>query len=570
MEKTKKQKTKQKKTSMILGIINFVFITLFLIIGSVPLIAGQISDGTWTRSYITQYVIILIVLIVNILMLFFSIKSVHKKWACITMIVASIFLAVVPCLLYLIGGIVGLSKIKKLKKINIEASAKVSDNTDVDCNENRILAAYLKNGDTEYENLTRNAELSYSEVLLDKNNNYPLVAHLQNKDIYFKQEAVIQTNSGLFCMVTPLQDGVNHELVGMFAVIDNNGQEDLAIVDESFPEYNEIGNIYGSLLNGNFDGNAIQNTDNFNPNDETLTATIKTPSKTGSIIMCCIISLYYLALTILGFLGMFLGKDILWSGNTPELTKALNFVTGLIILALIPSIGFYISIKGPFKRNKVSLITIISVSLALMIIIDILYFVFKTPYDEVLRNSQSISKFANDSVILTVSLFIGQIGLILLYGLSLVHINTSRFVKLKAGKCASNSFGQVILHLAKEICYGFINLMKSVLKFKEKHTTAFLVIGTIALTLCLFVSVDVLIALVIALVIFGIVLIFSRFISGLYSPASTPSFNLTDDSGSNRTLTYHSYDYYQSQDVYKDDIGQYWRTQDGGKTFFRQ
>lgn len=461
---------------------------------------------------------------------------------------------------------------KEARKANKANVATGTDSGIISDNSKEIIPnkAFLKEGDASPENFSKNEGVPYSVALLDPDNIYPLVLLFPEETMYLKQEAVIQTQSGLYCVIQILDGEIDPDMVNIAQISEIDGKETIFLIDQTYEEYQTIGCIYGGLLNGDDESvNELLNT--ATTQESPQVAKVKKPSKKGNIIGLSLMSVYYCVWIILAFLGMFLGNDLLWTGSTAAQTKALNFVTGLIMLALAPGLGFFIALKAPFKRNKVAVISIIATSLALMLIMDILYFVLKAPYNEVLIGSSNVSSIANASVMLTVSLFLGQFGLIFLYGISLLHIDAFSFRKLDAGKCPYTSFGPVIIHLGKQLACGIVNILISVLRFKEKHTTAFLVIGTIALTLCIFVSAAVLIALIIILVIFAIILAFTATFSYMHVPQSNTSKTVEiNDGGVVRTLTFKSSDFFSGRDIYVSDNLQTWYTDDGGYSFYQE
>ena len=114
---------------------------------------------------------------------------------------------------------------------------------------------------------------------------------------------------------------------------------------------------------------------------------------------------------------------------------------------------------------------------------------------------------------------------------------------------------------------------RAIVNFKNEHHDAYLIASTILCTLLSFLVLG-LIMLVVSVIVGIIVFVFvgSIILGMLNNSDSTDSrskiYEVWED-GYKRTLTYDSYAYSKG-DRYIDDNGDYWITEDNGKTFYRE
>lgn len=440
--------------------------------------------------------------------------------------------------------------------------------------DNLTVKSFVKKGICSADTINANDKISYSEVLLNKENIYPIKIAFQDCDAYFCQVATIVNDGKLYCAMTDVADGIESEDVYFFECSTLGSEEILRPISHTEDIYTVLGQSYNGLL-------ITENSESQEPKEEienistpnTVTdkqfGKINNKTKNTSIILFSVMSIYYLVFLALAIAGIFSGTDLLWTGNSPAQTKALNVVTGMLMITTIPTYGIYLALRSPFKFRKKTIITILIISLTLMVYLDLMYFMSKRSYNGELAQSFKIFKKIPDSIMLTVSMFLSQVGIILCYAMTFIHNDISKLKSTKVEKCKSNKFGKVMVHLAKEICFGILNIIKAIIRFKEKNAAAFIFLSTVAFTLCLFVSTGVLIGLLAFIISAGIMMLFLGTLSVLYMPTTRYSYSVVTENGSTRILNYDSYDTFNSRDRYRDDCGNFWFTTDNGTTFYK-
>ena len=112
-----------------------------------------------------------------------------------------------------------------------------------------------------------------------------------------------------------------------------------------------------------------------------------------------------------------------------------------------------------------------------------------------------------------------------------------------------------------KMAHGIVNGGRALLRWR--NSAPFVAIGTILFTLCVFELLELLyamLALAFCLLVIGVALF-------LYYRPVHPDYRLLTPY--ERILKYQEYDITRGTDVYVDDLGDWWETSDGGRTFSR-
>ena len=243
--------------------------------------------------------------------------------------------------------------------------------------------------------------------------------------------------------------------------------------------------------------------------------------------------------------------------------RAYGITIGVMWVALVPSFGYYFATVAPFNLSKKTKIIISAVSVALSLIMLAVFFIviFAAKIDGI-----AVKDFYedSDSWFIPASMVFASLALMVCHALTFFKINPNKIRARKPQKSGDGIF-DMIKYVLANIVYGLMCLLKAILTFKELLPEVFILVATILLTwLAHFVSFVVAI-LVIVLLIGGVVMYFAGVISlGFDESSSQEKTVLTVDG---KTVTEQPYvidDRYQK--VYKDENGNEYVSDDGGKT----
>lgn len=278
---------------------------------------------------------------------------------------------------------------------------------------------------------------------------------------------------------------------------------------------------------------------------------------------------YYLAILVMGIVGMCSDamNGVWWSGGNVEgSVTAMNKVTSMLLVSLVPTWGFYLMRVAPFRMPNLAKIIIAAVSAVLLAALIIVYFVIFAQYRAVLSLTMEASAFGlfSDAAIFTVAPILGVLGFAVCYGMTFLRISPETLKKKKVRKSDyGDGFGQVLKWIFAElVCLAF-NIAVSLMRLRNRSVDIFTLLMTVLFTLCLFVMTEIMCILFVIL----LVGLFFAVVSSLYMKQPQPDY-LVSDNGNSLQLKYDSYDSFGSRERYKDGNGNYWYTENGGTSFY--
>lgn len=282
-----------------------------------------------------------------------------------------------------------------------------------------------------------------------------------------------------------------------------------------------------------------------------------------------IITAYYLAILVMGIVGMCSDamNGVWWSGGNVEgSVTAMNKVTSMLLVSLVPTWGFYLMRVAPFRMPNVAKIIIAAVSAVLLAALIIVYFVIFAQYRAVLSLTMEASIFGlfSDATIFIVAPILGVLGFAVCYGMTFLRISPETLKKKKVRKSDyGNGFGQVLKWIFAEIVCLAYNIAISLMRLRMRSVDIFTLLITALFTLCLFVMTEI-ICILFVILLFGL---FFSVVGSLYMKQPQPDYYVSDN-GNSLQLKYDSYDSFGSRERYKDGNGNYWYTEDGGTSFY--
>lgn len=286
-------------------------------------------------------------------------------------------------------------------------------------------------------------------------------------------------------------------------------------------------------------------------------------------VMFGLVTAYYLAILVMGIVGMCSDamNGVWWSGGNVEgSVTAMNKVTSMLLVSLVPTWGFYLMRVAPFRMPNLAKIIIAAVSAVLLAALIIVYFVIFAQYRAVLSLTMEASAFGlfSDAAIFTVAPILGVLGFAVCYGMTFIRISPETLKKKKVRKSDyGDGFGQVLKWIFAElVCLAF-NIAVSLMRLRNRSVDIFTLLMTVLFTLCLFVMTEIMCILFVIL----LVGLFFAVVSSLYMKQPQPDY-LVSDNGNSLQLKYDSYDSFGSRERYKDGNGNYWYTENGGTSFY--
>lgn len=282
-----------------------------------------------------------------------------------------------------------------------------------------------------------------------------------------------------------------------------------------------------------------------------------------------IITAYYLAILVMGIVGMCSDamNGVWWSGGNVEgSVTAMNKVTSMLLISLVPTWGFYLMRVAPFRMPNVAKIIIAAVSAVLLAALIIVYFVIFAQYRAVLSLTMEASIFGllSDATIFIVAPILGVLGFAVCYGMTFLRISPETLEKKKVRKSDyGDGFGQVLKWIFAEIVCLAYNIAISLMRLRMRSVDIFTLLITALFTLCLFVMTEIMCILFVILL-FGL---FFSVVGSLYMKQPQPDYYVSDN-GNSLQLKYDSYDSFGSRERYKDENGNYWFTENGGTSFY--
>lgn len=282
-----------------------------------------------------------------------------------------------------------------------------------------------------------------------------------------------------------------------------------------------------------------------------------------------LVTAYYLAILVMGIVGMCSDamNGVWWSGGNVEgSVTAMNKVTSMLLVSLVPTWGFYLMRVAPFRMPNLAKIIIAVVSAVLLAALIIVYFVIFAQYRAVLSLTMEASVFGlfSDATIFTVAPILGVLGFAVCYGMTFLRISPETLKKKKVRKSDyGDGFGQVLKWIFAELVCLAVNIAVSLMRLRMRSVDIFTLLTTVLFTLCLFVMTEIMCILFVIL----LVGLFFAVVSSLYMKQPQPDYQVSDN-GNSLQLKYDSYDSFGSRERYKDENGNYWYTENGGTSFY--
>lgn len=469
-------------------------------------------------------------------------------------------------ILELIGGIIAIRNVKRMKKASpwIRKHKKPVD--------------FLKNGLTTSETII---EGDYSTAFYDKGNLNIFKVVFPDATVLYRQQAVLRIANRLFVAGNDLSGNADGELTFFFEVIKDKDGEKLNPVFGGTEEHSLLTKKYYKLI-GYVEPQTAENSLSAAKNVGSKTnaagasAHIPTrdriPQNAKKVIMIIIFALYAVTL-VLGVLtattGMLDGAlSSTVKDATKEVGRAYGIIMGLVWVTALPSVGYYIAFVSPLKINKRGKFFIAAGSAVLSVILDIVFFVVTKNYRPLLDS--------NDKWFVPFTVIAGSVCSFVCYLLTILRTDALALKEI-GGKSLKESNG--LFEVIRVTVVGIFNFLLKVaaliLRFKDAFTTVYALIAALLFTLLLPFTTFIVSFIIIALALCTIVLKFAGFIHFAYENTAV-SYDETGkqmysvyENGSERILTYNSYDTFRSRDVYIDDVGNYWYTTDNGGTFYK-
>ncbi len=472
-------------------------------------------------------------------------------------------------ILELIGGIISIRTVKRLRKISpwIKKHKKPID--------------FLKDGLTTSDAII---EADFSKAFYDKNNLNVFKAVFPDATVLYRQQAVLRVENRLFVAGNDLSGNADPELTFFFEVVTENGGEKLVPVFSGTEEHSLLTNKYYKLIGyvapdtaqsgaslSATSGGAASTSGNAYAGGVSFTRD-RLPEKAKKVIMIIIFALYGITL-ILGILTATTGildgaLSSTVKGATEEVGRAYGIIMGLVWVTALPSVGYYIAFVAPIKLSKRAKFFIAAGAAVLSAILDIVFFIVTKNYRTLLDS--------NDKWFLPFTVVAGSVCSFICYLLTALRTDSLRLKEIGGTKLKdANGLFEVIRATVVGIFNFLLKVAAVILSFKDAYTTVYALIAALLFTLLLPFTTFIVSFIIVALALCTLVLLFSGFVKFSYeSPAY--GYDSTGrrmysvyENGSERILTYNSYDAYRSRDVYVDDIGNYWYTTDNGESFFK-
>lgn len=460
-------------------------------------------------------------------------------------------------ILLLIGGIKSLKTVKKLRAVS--PWTKKHDKP-VD---------FSKDGSKTNEGVI---EDNYSTAFYDEANLSPFKVVFPDATIFYRQNAVLRIGDRLFVAGNDLSGNVRSELIFFFEiVVDENGKEKLNPVYAGTEEHTTLTEKYYVLTNGGLRPDTLREESQTGGSPATARANAinstndRIPVKARNVIMIIIFVLYGITL-VLGILTATTGiLDKAFSstveGATKEVGRAYGITMGLIWITAFPSVGYYVVFASPIDLKKRSKIIITICSIALSVIIDIVFFVVTKDYRTLLDSS--------DKWFLPFTVVAGSVCSFICFLLTSLRTNASS-IRGIGGQSLSEANGlfEVLRAMFRDIVNFLLRVAAYILYFKDAFTTVYALIAALLFTLLLPFTTFVVAIIIIILAVCTLALFFAGFVSYSYDGTTNTAYSVYEN-GYERILTYHSHDTFRSRDVYRDDTGDYWYTNDNGETFYK-
>lgn len=471
--------------------------------------------------------------------------------------------------LELIGGIISIRTVKRLRKISpwIRKHKKPIN--------------FLKDGLTTSEAVI---EADYSKAFYDKNNLNVFKAVFPDATVLYRQQAILRVENRLFVAGNDLSGNTDPELTFFFEIVTENGSEKLVPVFSGTEEHSLLTNKYYKLM-GYVAPDSAKNEASISSANSGAAGSRATaraidnaptrdrlPEKAKKVIMIIIFALYGVTLVLgiltatTGILDGALSSTV--DGATKEVGRAYGIIMGLVWVTALPSVGYYVAFVSPIKLSKRAKFFTAAGAAVLSVILDIVFFVTTKNYRPLLDS--------NDKWFIPFTVVAESVCSFVCYLLTALRTDSLRLKEIGGTRLKdANGLFEVIRATVIGIFNFLLKAAAVILSFKDAYTTVYALIAALLFTLLLPFTTFIVSFIIIALALCTLVLLFSGFVKFSYE---SPAFDYDStgrrmysvyENGSERILTYNSYDTYRSRDVYVDDVGNYWYTTDNGETFFK-
>lgn len=287
----------------------------------------------------------------------------------------------------------------------------------------------------------------------------------------------------------------------------------------------------------------------------------------GKKVIMIVLSVSYALLLLIGILLASvpaMGKILSGMGICDEISaRAYGITIGVMWVALVPSFGYYFATVSPLSLSKKVRIIIAAACAALSVVMTAVFFIIINSVK--IEGLIAVKEFyeGSDSWFIPVSMVFAELALMICHALTLFKINPAKIRNRKPEKCG-DGFVNVMKHVLALLVYGVLWLVKSILTFKEKQPDIFILISTVLLTWLAHFASFVFAIICIAVLIVVVVMLFAGLIKLSYGTTPGGEEVLTVDGKRLTEQPYVTED--RNQKVYKDDNGNEYVSDDGGKT----
>lgn len=287
----------------------------------------------------------------------------------------------------------------------------------------------------------------------------------------------------------------------------------------------------------------------------------------GKKVIMIVLSVSYALLLLIGILLASvpaMGKILSGMGICDEISaRAYGITIGVMWVALVPSFGYYFATVSPLSLSKKVRIIIAAACAALSVVMTAVFFIIINNVK--IEGLIAVKEFyeGSDSWFIPVSMVFAELALMICHALTLFKINPAKIRNRKPEKCG-DGFINVMKHVFALLVYGVLWLVKGILTFKEKQPDIFILVSTILLTWLAHFASFVFALICIAVLIVVVVMLFAGLIKMSYDTTLGGEEVLTVDGKRLTEQPYVTED--RNQKVYKDDNGNEYVSDDGGKT----
>lgn len=431
------------------------------------------------------------------------------------------------------------------------------------------------------ERLSYQYDSELLEMLVDPDNVNDI--HIDNGEIAFDCSQIFTVNykGKIACILKPINEveGVKEDEAIAFLLEENTntGEHRLFVMNDE--ESKEVFERYYHRLDEEETirviNSRIDEEEKENEKKSYLVSTI-----CMGVLYACIIVIGILCLTQV--LGGFFANSFYSSVDEivrEDIGNVASISIGWIFLSFIPTIGYYFAFNKLYDLSKKPRILIFLGSLLLSIGMVITFMIIYNCEQEDLFGAsykEFIDELDNSGYEHIITIFVSHIGLLITYLLTFVKIDVrtlqiskEKFKGTKDDNPKDTRLLTVIIAYSKQflklIMRFFIGLVQIIIALRDKSKSAYFLIMTILFTVLCYIMAFISIVIIIGIIISLIVL----FISGAFRWLGVDDYEIyeIEVNGETRILKYNSS--YNGVAEYIDNVGDYWKTNDNGSTFYR-